>query len=64
MAAEVFTPAKVSAFRRCTDTAYASTSKAMLAKQTKAVHVVIEANHAELVAAKTNWVKDHPEKTQ
>ncbi len=64
MAQELFTPAKASALRQCTDKAYAGTSEAMLAKQTAAVHAVIEANHAELVAAKTKWIKEHPGESQ
>jgi hypothetical protein len=63
-AAKRFTPARVAAFKQCSDGAFAKTSAAIGALQQAAVDAVIEKNRPELVAAKTDWVEKHPESPQ
>jgi hypothetical protein len=63
-AAKRFTPARVAAFKQCSDGAFAKTSAAIGTLQQAAVDAVIEKNRPELVAAKTAWVEKHPESPQ
>jgi hypothetical protein len=61
MAASRFTPQRMAVFKPCTDKAYAATVAAMGSLQNQAVQAVIEKNRPALVAAKTAWVRDHPQ---
>jgi hypothetical protein len=63
-AAKRFTPARVAAFKQCSDGAFAKMSAAMGTLQEAAVNAVIEKNRPDLVAAKTAWVEKHPESPQ
>lgn len=62
LAAKSFTPAKAAVLKQCMDQAFAKTADVMKTRQTTAVQAVIEVNRSRLVAAKTQWGKDHPEK--
>jgi hypothetical protein len=57
------TPDWLAAFRTCTHGALAKTADVMKAQQEKAVEAVVDANRAQLIAARTQWEKEHPAKT-
>ena len=56
-----FTPDRMSIYKKCTDSAYAQTVAEAGKLQMAAVEAVIEKNRPALVAARTAWMKDHPQ---
>jgi hypothetical protein len=61
LGASRFTPQRMVVLKQCTDKAYAETVAAMGTLQKQAVQAVVEKNRPALVAAKTAWVRDHPQ---
>jgi hypothetical protein len=63
-ASKRFTPARVAAFKKCSDDAYAKTSVEVSKLEEVAINGVVDKNRPQLVDAKTAWVTAHPDSPQ